>query len=76
MNPSSGKTGKIPPELGLLLGLGWSLAIWMAAGLFLGRWMDSHFGWKPLGLIFGVLLGILGGGYTFYRIVRKLDKKE
>jgi F0F1-type ATP synthase assembly protein I len=67
---------KIPPELGLLFTLGWSLAIWMTGGVLLGRWMDFHFGWKPWGLISGALLGVAGSGYTFYRVVRKLDKKK
>ena len=68
--------GKIPKDLGLFIGLGWSLAIWMAGGALLGRWLNSHFAWKPWGLLSGVLLGIAGGVYTFYRTIRKLDKKE
>jgi F0F1-type ATP synthase assembly protein I len=69
MNPS-----KTPPELGLLLTLGWGIAVWITGGVILGRWADNLWGWQPWGTLGGALVGMFGAGATVYRIVRKLDR--
>ena len=67
---------KIPPELALILGVGWWLAFWIVGGVFLGRWADSHFDIRPWGLVGGTLLGIAGSVYPFYRLAKQSEKKE
>jgi len=67
---------KIPPELGLFFAVGWSLTVWMAGGVLLGRLADSHLGSKPWGLVAGALLGMAGSGYSLYRIVQGSEKKD
>ncbi len=64
------------PRLSEIFTLGGSIAVWMTGGVLAGRWMDSHFTSTPWGLLSGALLGALGSGYTFYRVVRKFDGKN
>nr|WP_295973224.1 AtpZ/AtpI family protein [uncultured Bacillus sp.] len=41
------------------------------AGIFLGRWIDSHTGTEPLFLIVGLLLGLSIGVYAMLRLIRQ-----
>jgi hypothetical protein len=68
-------TPKLPPDLGILLTLGISLAVWITGGVLVGRWADLHWGWQPWGTLAGAFLGIAGSALTVYRIVRRLDQK-
>jgi F0F1-type ATP synthase assembly protein I len=65
---------KLSPDLGLLLTLGWAIPVWLLAGIFAGRWLDTHFGWYPWATLAGALLGIAGAGYTVMRAVQKIDR--
>jgi F0F1-type ATP synthase assembly protein I len=67
---------KIPPEIGLLLSLGVSLAVWLTAGVLLGRGADSAWGWYPWGTLGGSLVGIGGAAANIYQIVRRLDQDQ
>jgi hypothetical protein len=69
------KTPKIPPELGLLMGMGVSLAVWLTAGVLLGRWVDQNWGWAPWGTLTGSLVGITGASLNIYQIIRRLDRE-
>lgn len=46
------------------------------AGIFLGRWIDSHTGTEPLFLIIGLLLGLGTGTYAMLRLVRQFYSGE
>jgi F0F1-type ATP synthase assembly protein I len=70
------KTPKIPPELGLLMGMGVSLAVWLTAGVLLGRWVDGAWGWAPWGTLGGSLVGISGAAVNVYQMVRRLDRQS
>jgi F0F1-type ATP synthase assembly protein I len=59
-----------------LLTLGWGIAVWITIGVLLGRWADGHWGWQPWGTLGGALLGIAGAGWTMYRVVRRLDRRD
>ncbi len=67
---------KLPPDLGILLTLGVSLAGWITGGVLAGRWIDQHWGLQPWGTLGGALVGITGSALTVYRIVRHLDQKQ
>ena len=62
-------------NLGFLLTLGGSLAVWLAGGVFLGRWVDRHWGIVPWGIVAGTLLGFAGAGYSVFREVQRMDQK-
>jgi len=63
-------------NFGFLLTLGSSLVVWMVAGVFLGRWIDQHWGLTPWGIVAGTLLGFAGAGYFVFREVQRMDKKQ
>lgn len=73
--PSPKPSPKISSNLGLLLSLGWGIAAWITLGVLAGHWADGHFGWQPWGTLTGALAGIAGGGWTMYRVVRRLDSQ-
>ena len=66
---------KPPTNLGFLLTLGGSLAVWMVGGVLLGRWVDQHWGITPWGIVAGTLLGFAGAGYSVFREVQRMDGK-
>jgi F0F1-type ATP synthase assembly protein I len=41
-------------------------------GVGAGYWLDQHFGWKPVGLLVGGLLGSAVGFYAFIRGASRL----
>jgi F0F1-type ATP synthase assembly protein I len=57
--------------LGLLSGIGLQLAATVLVGLGLGYLADRALHTTPWFLLVGLLLGILGGGYSVVRMVRK-----
>lgn len=67
---------KIPPDLALLLTLGWSLAVWLTGGVLAGRWAGTAWSLEPWGTLSGALAGLAGAGYTMYRTVRRLDRAD
>ena len=64
---------KISSDLGLLLTLGWAIPVWLLAGIFAGRWLDTRFGLYPWATLVGALLGMFGAGYTVVRAIQKIS---
>jgi F0F1-type ATP synthase assembly protein I len=58
--------------LGLASGIGLQLALTVLVGLGLGYLADRAFHTSPWFLLVGLLLGVLGGGYS---VVRRLMKE-
>ncbi len=50
-----------------LAGIGFEFAAAIAGFLLVGYWIDRHFGSFPKGLIIGLVLGMVGGGYNLIR---------
>ena len=55
----------------------WLAVVWRFTGSALvgvgaGYWLDQHFGWKPVGLLVGGLVGSAVGFYAFIRGASKL----
>jgi F0F1-type ATP synthase assembly protein I len=70
------KTPRIPPELGLLTGMGFSVAVWLTLGILTGRWADGAWGIGPWGTLGGSLAGIMGAAMNVYQIVKRLDRLD
>ncbi len=45
-------------------------------GILGGRWLDERFGISPLFLLIGLMLGLLGSAYVFYRISSLLQSRD
>ena len=69
------RPGENSPSAAGMLFTGGTLAAFMTAGVWLGRWLDARFGWNPWGLLAGTLLGFFSAGIVFYQAVRALEKK-
>ncbi|MCK9486115.1 MAG: AtpZ/AtpI family protein [Dehalococcoidia bacterium] len=58
-----------------LVGIGFSLAFWIAGGALLGHWLDGRFETEPLLTLVLLVLGIMSGFYDAYRRLRELVKQ-
>ena len=54
--------------LGLVSGIGFSIALTIGGGVLLGLFLDDQFGTAPIFLLVGMLLGLALAGYTLYRL--------
>ncbi len=54
--------------LGLVSGIGFSIALFIGGGVVLGLYLDDRLGTTPLFLIVGLLVGLALAGYTMYRL--------
>jgi len=51
------------------LGLGTTLAVTVAVGVWLGHVLDERLGTHPLFFLAGAVFGLFAAGYHFYRSV-------
>ncbi|MGD0088735.1 MAG: AtpZ/AtpI family protein, partial [Planctomycetota bacterium] len=54
-------------ELWKYLGLGMQLALTVALFVWLGWWLDQHYGWSPWGTSVLGFLGVAAGLYHFLK---------
>lgn len=50
-------------------GIGWSIAIPILLGIFVGKWLDGKTGTHPLFLLLGIVLGLALGLYAAGRML-------
>ena len=62
------------PAFGLI-GLGFSLAFWIAGGAYGGHWLDGKFDTAPLFTLILLVLGMMIGFYDAYRRLREIAKR-
>ncbi len=67
---------KKPPSsvweaMALVSGLGFTIAIPLAAGSLLGIYLDGRTNHEPLFLLLGLLLGLIVGIYGAYRLLAR-----
>ena len=53
-------------------GLGTQLAVAIGLGVYCGLKLDSYYGIQPFGILFGVGLAFVYGGYEVWKILRKM----
>jgi F0F1-type ATP synthase assembly protein I len=59
-----------------LVGLGFSLGIWIGGGAVLGHFLDERFGTRPVLTLVLLVLGMAIGFYDAYRRLRALVATE
>ncbi len=57
------------------LGIGLQIAVSFVFFVFLGVWADSKLGTKPLLMLAGVIVGMVGMGLVLFNTVRKANRK-
>jgi ATP synthase protein I len=65
-------TPSVYTALGALAGIGFTIAVPMALGTYLGYLLDSHFNTKPLFILLGLLLGLISGISGAYRLYKSV----
>ncbi|MSQ30753.1 MAG: AtpZ/AtpI family protein [Dehalococcoidia bacterium] len=55
-----------------LVGVGFSLGVWIGGGAYLGHWLDGKFGTAPVLTLVLLLLGLAIGLYDAYRRLKAL----
>ncbi len=63
-------------DLGLLLNLGWVIALALSAGSLGGHYLDKHYNTSPIFILIGVFLGFAVAGLSLYNAVKRLDRQE
>ena len=63
----TGDAGKDALKYGAYLSLGGQLAGTVGLFVFLGYWLDQHYGWTPWSMVVGGFLGVTLGLYHFVR---------
>lgn len=67
------------PAFGLL-GIGFSLAIWIVGGTLLGRWLDAKFGTEPVWtLVFlagGLAIGLADAVRRLREVLNRIERKR
>jgi ATP synthase protein I len=66
--PSPSVLGK----LGALSGMGFTMAVPIAAGAYLGHLLDGYLHTRSLFLLLGLLLGLISGIYGAYRLFKSV----
>ena len=66
-NTSALKIKKIKsPLANMAIEMASSLAVGVVGGVMLDEWLQT----KPLFILIGIFLGLLAGGYNFYRLIK------
>ena len=59
---------------GRYAGIGLEICAGVLLGVLVGYWLDSRYGWTPIGTLIGSLLGIAGGMYLVIRQAMRMNK--
>jgi uncharacterized protein YneF (UPF0154 family) len=54
-------------QWGKVAGIGLEMAVGVALGYFVGKWLDEKFGWNGKATLIGTLAGIAGGMYLLIK---------
>jgi ATP synthase protein I len=58
--------------LGLVTQVGLTMVVWIGAGFGLGFLLDRTLATHGLFLVIGIVLGVLGGFWSVYRLIMKM----
>ncbi len=57
-------------------GAGIQFAVAIIVFIFLGSWIDKHYGTGPIGILAGLAIGGGGGFYSMYRKISAFQKED
>lgn len=72
MEPQEEMRAQLVRAMALVTAIGLDLACLLVFGVLAGRYVDDRLHSSPWGLLLGLLIGIVGGGYTAYRMVMRV----
>lgn len=63
---------QIARSMVLMSAIGLDVAAVLVIGVFIGHLVDTRLGSGPWGLVVGSVLGLAGGGYSAFRLIRQV----
>jgi F0F1-type ATP synthase assembly protein I len=72
MNTQDDLRAQIARSMVLMSAIGINVAVVLAIGVFLGHVVDTRLGSGPWGLVVGSVLGLVGGGFSAFRLIRQV----
>jgi len=63
-------------KIGPYLSIGLELALFLLVFIFIGRYLDRMYGTEPWLMIAGAALGFVGGFYSLFRTLSRLNRSE
>jgi F0F1-type ATP synthase assembly protein I len=72
MKASDDLRSQLARSMGVTTAIGLDLAGVLLVCVLLGRYADSRLGSAPAGLLLGIIIGIIAGGYSAYQLVRRV----
>ena len=58
---------------GKYLGVGLEIAVGVGLGYAIGYWLDKKYGWSPVGVLVGTMVGLAGGLYLLIKEALRMN---
>jgi F0F1-type ATP synthase assembly protein I len=71
MNSQDDLRAQIARSMVLMTAIGINVAGVLVIGIFLGHLVDTRLGSGPWGLLVGIVLGLVGGGFSAFRLIQQ-----
>jgi F0F1-type ATP synthase assembly protein I len=71
MNSQDDLRGQIARSMVLMSAIGIDAVMVLGTGVFLGHYIDTRVGSGPWGLLVGSVLGLVGGGFSAFRLIQR-----
>jgi F0F1-type ATP synthase assembly protein I len=71
MNSQDDLHSQIARSMVLMSAIGIDVAVVLGIGVFLGHLVDTRLGSGPWGLLVGSVLGLVGGGFSAFRLIQQ-----
>ncbi len=71
VNSQDDLRAQIVRSMVLMSVIGINVAGVLVIGVFLGQLVDTRLGSGPWGLLIGIVLGLVGGGFSTFRLIRQ-----
>ena len=72
--PGTEQPGKDDPNWGKFAAVGLQMAVGVALGIVVGKWLDKKFDSEPWGLLVCTMLGLAAGMYLLIKDAIRMNK--
>jgi ATP synthase protein I len=74
MKPQDDLRGQVLRSMALTMAIGVDLACVLLVCVLIGHYIDGRWGTSPWGLLLGIVLGLIGGAASAYRMIMRVFK--
>jgi ATP synthase protein I len=72
MKPPDDLRAQLARSMGLTTAIGLDVACVLLVCVALGNFVDGKLGSSPVGLVVGIVVGLAGGSYSAYQLIRRV----